>query len=67
MKKLDFTTDEPVQSSDVEVETKISFVPAETFVAYPEGAKTEFLVGRESAPLPASFVEIMRAKGLVAD
>ena len=42
-----------------------TFVPAATFDAYPDGKKTHFVAGKESQPMPAGFVEIMRAKGLV--
>ncbi|HLP66770.1 MAG TPA: hypothetical protein VK181_04550 [Rhizobium sp.] len=60
-----------VTSSQVDYEAMAAeealetFVPAATFDAYPDGKKTHFVAGKESHAVPASFVNIMRAKGLV--
>ena len=53
-------------------EKLITFVPAITFTGYPQPYKTNrkgalFQAEVESEPVPQSFVDLMREKGLVAD
>ncbi|MBX5253317.1 hypothetical protein HJC03_23395 [Rhizobium sp. NLR4b] len=45
----------------------VTFVPAVSFEGYPEDKKTKFLAGVESVPVPASYLDLLRAKGLVDD
>lgn len=53
--------------SDQPDEDMKTFLPAINFTGYPQDKKTEFFAGVESAPVPASYVELLRTKGLVAD
>ncbi len=46
---------------------KQTFTPTVSFTGYPDDIKTHFTAGVESAPMPADFVELMRAKGLTGE
>lgn len=48
-------------------EELVTFTPAVGFTGYPAGVKTQFTVGTESAPVPASFLKMVRAKGFVRE
>lgn len=44
-----------------------TFVPAISFTGYPDGeTEVRFFAGRESAPVPAEFIELVQTKGLAA-
>ncbi|MGO8093224.1 hypothetical protein [Rhizobium leguminosarum] len=46
---------------------KRTFIPAVSFTGFPNDVKTHFTAGVESAPMPADFIKLMRAKGLTTD
>ncbi|EJB02882.1 hypothetical protein Rleg9DRAFT_1696 [Rhizobium leguminosarum bv. trifolii WSM597] len=46
---------------------KGTFIPAVSFTGFPNDVKTHFTAGVESAPMPAEFIKLMRAKGLTDD
>lgn len=48
-------------------EKTATFFPSASFTGYPGGEKTKFLAGVESAPVPASYLDVLRAKGLVSE
>lgn len=56
-------SDQPDEVDSGEMKT---FFPTINFTGYPENRKTEFFAGKESVPVPASYVELLRTKGLVA-
>jgi len=56
-------SDQPEHATDVDMKT---FFPTINFTGYPQDKKTEFFVGVESVPVPASYLELLRTKGLVA-
>lgn len=56
-------SDQPDESTASDMKT---FFPTINFTGYPEDKKTEFFAGKESVPVPASYVELLRTKGLVA-
>ncbi|KQS79827.1 hypothetical protein ASG25_21805 [Rhizobium sp. Leaf384] len=48
-------------------EKLVTFTPSETFDGYPdEKTKTRFTAGVESVPVPETYAQLMRDKGLVA-
>lgn len=65
MKKHDLSAVEPVEIG--QDAAKATFTPSATFDAYPEGKKTRFIAGKESAPVPVDFIAMMRAKDMVAE
>lgn len=42
-----------------------TFIPAESFDAYPGDVRTRFVKGVETAAYPVDFVDMLEAKGLV--
>lgn len=56
-------SDQPDETSTGETKT---FFPTISFTGYPDGKKTEFFAGKESVPVPVSYLELLRTKGLVA-
>lgn len=51
----------------VPTEKLVTFTPSVGFTGYPADVKTKFTAGKESVPVPASFLEMVRAKGLVSE
>lgn len=48
-------------------EKLVTFTPSESFDGYPDDkTKVRFIAGVESAPVPESYAQLMRDKGLIA-
>lgn len=65
---------EPAAKAEPKADEKlVSFVPSATFTGWPDGYSketrkgVEFTAGVDSIPVPQSFADLMREKGLVAD
>lgn len=56
------TTNAPVPAAPAN-----TFIPAISFTGYPDGkTETAFEAGVESQPVPVAFLNLVRAKGLIA-
>lgn len=58
---------EGASEKEAPAEKLVTFMPSVGFTGYPAGVKTKFNVGKESVPVPASFLEMVRAKGFVRE
>lgn len=61
------TAGKGASEKEAPAEKLVTFTPSTGFTGYPAGVKTRFTVGKESAPVPASFLEMVRAKGFVQE